>query len=115
MDSEKRPTLTVVYAAKALKELDEIWDWNDERHGSDHADQYVEFLERQIDALSSDHRLGKQVGFRPELSYILIRRKSKGHGHIAVYGVDEMRVNVLHVFHTAQDWQSKLKEEADRE
>jgi plasmid stabilization system protein ParE len=51
--------LTVVYAAKALEELDEIWDWNDEHYRSDHADQYIEFLERHIDALSADHRRGK--------------------------------------------------------
>jgi len=108
MDTEKRPTLTVVYAAKALKELDEIWDWNDKHYGSDHADQYIEFLERHINALGTDRRRGKQLGFRPELSYILIRRKSKGHGHIAVYSVDEKQVNVFHVFHSAQDWQNKL-------
>jgi plasmid stabilization system protein ParE len=111
MDTEKRPTLTVVYAATALKELDEIWDWNDEHYSSDHADKYIEFLERHIDALSTDHRQGKQVGSRPELSYILIRRKSKGHGHIAVYSVDKTQVNVFHVFHSAQDWQNKLPEE----
>ena len=103
--------MTVVYAAKALKELDEIWDWNQQHYGSEHADQYIEFLERHIDALSTDHPRGKQVGSRPELSYILIRRKSGGHGHIAVYGVDETQVNVLHVFHSAQDWQTKLIEE----
>src|SRR5579863_7129120 len=115
MGSEKPPALTVVYAAKALKELDEIWDWNNKHYSSDHADEYIEFLERYIDALSTDHRRGKQVSVRPALTYILIRRKSKGHGHIAVYSVDEARVNVLHVFHTAQDWQAKLKEEAEQE
>jgi len=111
MDTVKRPTLTVVYAAKALKELDEIWDWNRRHYSSDHADQYIEFLQRHIDALCTDHRHGKQVGSRPDLSYILIRRKSKGHGHLAVYSADETQVNVLHVFHSAQDWQNKLLDE----
>jgi plasmid stabilization system protein ParE len=41
----------------------------------------------------------------------LIRRKSRGHGHIAVYGVDESTVNILHVFHSAQDWQRRLQGE----
>ena len=33
------------------------------------------------------------------------------HGHIAVYRVDADAVSILHVFHTAQDWQAKLAEE----
>jgi len=108
MDPER---LTVVYARSALKQLDEIWDWNRQRYGAGHADQYLEFLRRHIDALDSEHRRGKQVSSRPELSYILIRRKSRGHGHIAVYQVDVGQVNVLHVFHSAQNWQARLADE----
>jgi len=108
MDPEK---LTVVYAASALNQLDEIWDWNRRHYGVGHANQYLEFLRRHIDALDGEHRRGKQVASRPELRYIVIRRKSRGHGHIAVYQVDGKQVNVLHVFHSAQDWQAKLADE----
>jgi plasmid stabilization system protein ParE len=111
MDPAKSPALSVVYSAGGAKELDGIWDWNDRRYTADHADQYIEFLERHIDALSIDHRQGKPVGSRPDLSYILIRRKAKGHGHIAVYSVDEKQIKILHVFHSAQDWQTKLIDE----
>jgi plasmid stabilization system protein ParE len=111
MDTEKRRTLTVVYAAKALKQLDEIWDWNQENYSVEHAKRYIEFLEGHIDALRDGYDRGKQISSRPELRYILIRQKSRGHGHIAVYKVKESQVRVLYVFHSAQNWQAKLAEE----
>ena len=111
MDPEKRRTLTVVYAIKALRQLDEIWDWNEQTYGPEHADKYIEFLERHIDALNSEFERGKHVGAMPELRYVLIRRKSRGHGHLAVYKIKEEMVHVLHVFHSAQDWENKLAAE----
>jgi plasmid stabilization system protein ParE len=111
MDTEKRSALNDVYAASAQSQLDEIWDWNEEHYGADHADHYIEFLEQFINTLGTDYQQGEQISFRPELRFILIRRKSKGHGHIAVYSVDESQVSLLHVFHTAQDWQNKPLEE----
>ena len=41
-----------------------------------------------------------------------MRCKAKGHGHVVVYRFDETRIDVLHVFHTAQNWQTILAEEA---
>jgi plasmid stabilization system protein ParE len=54
MDTAKRPTLTVVYAATALRQLDEIWNWNERLYSADHADRYIEFLERHMEALGND-------------------------------------------------------------
>ena len=59
MDTEERRTLTVVYATKALKQLDKIWGWNEDHYSPEHADQYIEFLERHIDALGSEYERGK--------------------------------------------------------
>ncbi len=115
MEKEESFGLTVIYAANALAELDEIWDWNEEFYSANHADQYVAFLQRHIDKLGEDHQRGQSLSFRSELRYIFIRRRSKGYGHVAVYRVDQERVNVLHVFHSAQDWRTKLKEELDEE
>jgi plasmid stabilization system protein ParE len=103
--------LPVVYAPVALQELDVIWDWNEKNYSRSHAARYVDFLEHHIDALSENHQRGKVVESRPEYRYIIIRRKAKGHGHVAVYRFDDKGVNVLHVFHTAQDWQAILSEE----
>lgn len=54
----------------------------------------------------------KTVSDRPDLRYIIMRCKAKGHGHVVVYRFDETRIDVLHVFHTAQNWQTILAEEA---
>jgi plasmid stabilization system protein ParE len=48
---------------------------------------------------------------RPDLRYLMIRRKAHGYGHVVVYRVTDVSVEVLHVFHTAQDWQTRLTEE----
>ena len=111
MSAERRSALPVVYAPLALQDLDVVWDWNAKTYGPDHAARYVDFLERHIDALGETHSRGRVVESRPELRYIRISRRTRGHGHIAVYRVDADAVNVLHVFHTAQDWQAKLAEE----
>jgi len=62
--------------------------------------------------LASNYAKGKPVGTRPDLRYIIIRRRAKGHGHVAVYNFDEKEVRVLHIFHTAQDWQTKLADKS---
>jgi len=111
MSTGRRQALPVVYAPLALQELDAIWDWNEKTYSRAHAARYVDFLERHIDALGENHRRGRVVESCPELRYIQITYRSRGHGHVAVYRFDENEVNVLHVFHTAQDWQSKLAEE----
>ncbi|MGO9114109.1 MAG: type II toxin-antitoxin system RelE/ParE family toxin [Thermoguttaceae bacterium] len=112
MSAEGRPALPVDYAPLALRDLDVVWDWNAKTYGPAHAARYVDFLERHIDALGEHHPRGRVVESRPELRYIRISRRTRGHGHIAVYRVDANKDNVLHIFHTAaQDWQTKLAEE----
>jgi plasmid stabilization system protein ParE len=113
MDPEKRRTLTVVYATKAIKQLGEIWDWNEQHYSLDHAERYIQYLERHIDTLSDGYEQGKPISSRPDLRYILIRRKSRGHGHVAVYKIKQEQVRVLYVFHSARDWQAKLAEEPE--
>jgi plasmid stabilization system protein ParE len=114
VSAEGRSALPVDYAPLALRDLDVVWDWNAKTYGPAHAARYVEFLQRHIDALGEDHARGRGVEFRPELRYIRISRRKRGHGHIAVYRVDADAVSVLHIFHTAQDWQTKLAEEFPR-
>jgi plasmid stabilization system protein ParE len=103
--------LTVVLSPAAVNELADIWRWNAERYSPSHADDYVAFLKNAIYRLDSFHDQGTVVSIRPNLRYILIRRRANGHGHVAVYSFDTVHVNVLHVFHTAQNWQSILAQE----
>lgn len=113
MASKGQPALTVIYSATALGDLDEIWDWNAKTHGPGHAAQYIEFLEQHINALSRDYGTGQVVSARPDLRYLIIRRKNRGHGHVAVYRFDDHTVSILHVFHTAQDWRNKVSGEEE--
>ncbi|MBS0209742.1 MAG: type II toxin-antitoxin system RelE/ParE family toxin [Planctomycetes bacterium] len=105
-----KPPLSVVRSPTALNELHGIWRWNVERYGLAHADVYVALLERAIDVLGEAYNRGRPVAGRPDLRYIIVRRKAKGHGHVVAYRVDEQHVNILHVFHTAQNWQEHLAE-----
>jgi plasmid stabilization system protein ParE len=90
----------------AAGELREIWQWNAERHGPSHADEYLQFLIAAIESLARPDAIGRPVPNRPNLRYILMRRRIGGHGHIAVYEIEEERTTVLRIFHTAQDWQA---------
>jgi len=114
MASEQSP-LTVIRSSTAIDELDGIWRWNAARYGAPHADTYLQYLKESIAGLASGYARGKTVSTRPDLHYVVIRRRAGGHGHIAVYKFDERNVHVLHIFHSAQDWQTKLKEEAEED
>jgi plasmid stabilization system protein ParE len=54
----------------------------------------------------------RHVPGRPHLQWKMIRRRSSGNGHVAVFRVVGETIRVLHVFHTSQDWLSKLKTES---
>ena len=97
---------TVIYATSALRELKAIWRWNATKNGASRADAYLRFLLRGIDNLATTYHLGRRVAAANDLQYRLLRRRSKGHGHVVVYRVVDDFVRVLHVFHTAQDWQA---------
>ncbi len=100
--------LTLIRSPAAIDELHDIWQWNARYYSASHADSYLRYLTESIADLSSSYARGKVVATRPDLRYIIIRRRSKGHGHVAVYNFDEKEVHLLHIFHTAQDWQKTL-------
>lgn len=106
--ARSKPKLTVRVAPEATAEVADIWCWNAERYSPDHADRYIDFLKHIIAGLALSYASGKPVETRRDLRYLLIRRKPKGYGHLIVYRFDEKIVEVVHVFHSAQDWQTKL-------
>jgi len=103
--------LTVVVSPTAAGELADIWQWNADRYGEPHADQYLAFLRGVIQQLPQLYVRGRAVTGLPQFRYLLIRRGSKGHGHIAVFRIVEAQIDVVHVFHSAQDWQGRLSSE----
>jgi len=108
MGTGKQGGLSVNYTAIALRELDEIWAWNCGRYGPSHANEYIAFFKRNIDALALKPERGKRLELPLDARYFRIREKSRGHGHVAVYSVNEATLTVHHVFHTAQDWQNRI-------
>lgn len=100
--------MKVVITSQAQGELDEIWSWNVEDKGIRLADAYLEFLKKSILTLSKTYSSGRIVATRPDFRFVTIKRSSGGHGHILVYMIEGLEVVVLHVFHTAQDWEIKL-------
>ena len=101
-------TLNVLLSPTAVEELHRIWEWNADYYSPQHADTYIRYLRDRIDELAVCHALGRVVPDRPELRHVIIRRKPKGHGHIAVYRVSSQAVEVLHIFHSAQNWQTRV-------
>jgi plasmid stabilization system protein ParE len=112
----KPATLKVIYTPRALRELDENWDWNVEHNGFDQARAYRKFLTGHIDALSANHNEGRTVTPRRDLRFISMTWPKATHSHIAVYQVDldAATVTVAHVFHSRQNWEQKVKKEKHR-
>lgn len=103
--------MIVALTSAATRELAEVWFYNAKRYSPSRADRYVAFLRERIDTLATEYEEGEPVTGRPGLRQITMRRGQRGHGHIAVYRVTPTSVNVLHVFHTAQDISGRLADE----
>lgn len=112
MDAEPQP-LELIYAPVALREIDEIWDWNLENNGYEQAQAYVAFLRDRISSLVTEHQSHVALIGRPDLRFMVMKWSAGGHSHIAVYKVnlDRGTVTIAHVFHTRQNWKQALKKE----
>lgn len=108
MDSQKKFRKTVIVSPKATDDLDAVWQWNEGRCASGHANAYVANLERAIQGLARHHDKGGFVGPGSGLRFMLVRRRMRGHGHVLVYRLDDRNVYALRVFHTAQDWRAEM-------
>ncbi len=102
--------LTVAFSARSRRDLGDIWEWNAERYGTEHADSYLSFLRRETHQLGSASHPGRPVESSPAYRYHVIRRRSRGYGHVAVFWIDGETLHVLRYFHTAQDWETQIAE-----
>ena len=107
------PLLTVVFAPAAMTALTRIFDHNAERYGIDRASGYELFLLDRIRDLARDPQSGKTVDTDPSFRYVVIRRRSRGDGHVAAYRIDPVawRVEIVAIYHTKQDWRTRLESE----
>ena len=106
--ARKEGQLEVVFTPSARADWVAIWQWNAETYGERRADAYMSFLEAEIVRLATSPGLGPNVPEFPGLRRRLVKRRSRSHGHIVFYRAVDRRLEVIHIFHTAQDWQSKL-------
>ncbi len=104
--------LTVIYSPTALRDLDEIWEWNSHQYGPNRANGYIRFLTDQISKISENSDLGRPVNTRPDLRFLTMKIRPRGHGHVAVFRVDNSleTVVIAHIFHTRQNWEDSIFE-----
>lgn len=100
--------MTIVITAQARKELGLIWDWNAERYSIEHANRYIAFLIGEAEAICDNLGIARPVPRRKGLQYILIRAKPRGHGHVAIFRKKGDVLEIVHYFHTAQNWRKRL-------
>ena len=103
--------LKPIYSAESIADLDEIWDWNAAQHGEIHASQYREFLKLQTLKLTELKNPGREVPTRTTYRYAVIKRRQRGYGHIVIFQIEGEVMTILHYYHTAQDWQTKVGKE----
>lgn len=106
--SKKR--LTVNITQTAADSLSGIWAWNLERYGQAHAQRYLVFLVNRIKKLDVEYDKGSEVPGVPDLRILLVKRRSKSHGHLVVFRRQQDTIQVLKIYHTAEDWQTKIAE-----
>lgn len=108
MPARKHPRLHVDYTRIALAELDKIADWNERKYGRAHAKQYVSFLTSRLESLDRKYFLARRIEDRADLFALLMQRKGKANGHVAIFSIVGDVVRIAHIFHTSQDWPSSL-------
>ncbi|MCG9896126.1 MAG: type II toxin-antitoxin system RelE/ParE family toxin [Fimbriimonadaceae bacterium] len=111
MAREEKQRLTVEITDLAEQSLAAIWRYNAEEWGEAHADHYLTFLRSETENLGRTWRSARPVPGFPTFRFSLLKtRRSKGHGHLAVFEIDGDTLRILDFHHTAQDWQSRYGE-----
>lgn len=102
------PQLTLAYTVESLANLDKIWEWNAEHKSSAHADRYLAFLKTQTNKLLATNNPGRPVPERESYRYAILKRRSRGYGHVVIFEIDGQVLRVLRYFHTSQDWENQI-------
>lgn len=105
--------LTIRLTPAARADLIGIWHWNASKNGEARADAYVDFLLASLDRLAMNPSLGKAVPEYEGLRRYLVKKRSRSHGHIVFYRHDADKLEVIHFYHTAQDWLGRMSKEKE--
>jgi plasmid stabilization system protein ParE len=108
--AKKSPRCQVTLTTEANDDLVNIWRWNAAEYNLAHADQYLAKLNNFLADLATTYQRGMYIDREQNIAFQLFR-KQRGHGHVIVYRQLGDIVQVLHIFHSAQNWQDQLLDE----
>jgi plasmid stabilization system protein ParE len=106
--ARRKRALKLEFTATAQADLLAIWDWNASQYGEAHADKYIETLFAAARRLCRSPESGMPIAEFIGLRRYLVKKRSKGHGHFIIYREEGEQLQVLHLYHSAQDWRRKL-------
>ena len=103
---EESEPYRLILAPQAVEDLKEIWQSNAVAYGACWADEYLVFIQFGLESLTYSPHRGRRVQGQQGLLSLLIQKRPRKEGHIAVYEIaeDSRTVSVLHVFHTKMNW-----------
>jgi plasmid stabilization system protein ParE len=107
------PKLTIEYTVESIADLDKVWDWNAEQYDEAHASRYIEFLKKKVGKLVATNYPGKPVPTHESYRYEILKRRSRGHGHLAVFQIVGSILRILRFYHSSQDWQKKIAKDQE--
>ena len=94
-------SVKLIISEKAWLDLRDIWLFNAERYGGEHAAKYQEFLFSEMASLCVYPNKGARVPRVSAMRFLIMKRRSGGHGHAAYYEIHCGSVYVIRVLHTA--------------
>lgn len=105
--------LEIVVGDRAARDFRGIWEWNSSQYGIRRADAYVDLLYSAIVQLSINPKSGRSLSKRNGFRFVIVKksRAKASFGHVIIFRIESNRLEVLHVFHTAQDWRTKFEED----
>ena len=112
MSKKRKEELPIQYSRKAIFEIDKIWSWNEKTYDSIHDSSYVLFLLREAERQCRKKDAGQPVEGHPDWRHLFVRQSNKGHGYIVVFRKTAQLIEILHFYHSAQDWPQRLKDES---
>ncbi len=109
--AKQQKQLAIIYSDTAKRELHQIWCWTYSTFSERQADRYENQIRSFIRSISQSSRSGTVFDSKRAIYYRCMKQKSNRYGHVIVYQIREESFQVLHIFHSAQNWQDELLDE----
>lgn len=94
---------SLIFSNRAVRDLDQIWDFTEERWDVDQADHYLLYLDSVFQSIA----LGRVVARSAEDIHPGYRKVAAG-SHVVYFKEDEFEVEIIRVLHERMDRSSHL-------